>query len=254
MKSILKLIYRITKYIGLDLKILFSFISNFPNYILDMIKFRKHQKIHSIFPILTEKNFTQFDKHLFQLDLITAQEIFKNKPLNHLDIGSRVDGLVAHVASFRKIDVLDIREFNISHKSNINIITNDLLEIDTSKINYESISSVGCIAHIGLGRYGDKIDVHGDKKALKIISKILNDEGILYLAVPTGKEKVVFNSHRQYNYKKFKNMLNRENLDVLRSILINEKAEISDEYTKENNEIAYTLFICKKFNNKTVLS
>lgn len=254
MRSILKSIYRIIKYIGLDLKILFSFIANFPNFILDIIKFRKHKKIQSIFPILSEKKFTQFDKHLFQLDLITAQEIFNNKPQNHLDIGSRVDGLVAHVASFRKIDVLDIRELKISHKSNINIITKDLLEIDTSKISYESISSVGCIAHIGLGRYGDKIDVEGDKKALKIISKILNDDGILYLAVPTGKEKVVFNSHRQYNYKKFENMLHGENLDVIRSILINEKAEISEEYMKENNKMAYTLFICRKLKNETVLS
>ena len=171
-----------------------------------------------------------------------------------MDIGSRVDGLVAHVASFRKIDVLDIRELRISYKKNISVITKDLLEINSSEIRYDSISSVGCIAHIGLGRYGDKIDVEGDKKALKIISKILNENGMLYLAVPTGKEKVVFNSHRQYNYQNFKKMLNEENLHVLRTILIDDKAEISEKYFYENNEIAYTLFVCKKLNNNNILN
>lgn len=249
MKSILKLIYRIFKYIGLDLKILFSFIANLPNFIFDLLKFRQQHKIQDIFPILSEKKFTQFDKHLFQLDLIVAQEIYNENPKNHLDIGSRVDGLVAHLASFRKVDVLDIRELNISYKKNITTITKDLLEIDYSKINYDSISSVGCIAHIGLGRYGDKIEPEGDKKALKIISKILNYNGILYLAVPTGKEKVVFNSHRQYNFYNFKEILYKENLNVIKTILINEKAEISKEYFNENNEIAYTLFICKKLKN-----
>ena len=254
MKLILKLIYRIFKYIGLDLKIFFLFIANFPNFILDLIKFEKQSKIQSIFPIISEKKFTQFDKHLFQLDLIVAQEIYNENPKNHLDIGSRVDGLVAHVASFRKIDVLDIRELRISYKKNISVITKDLLEINSSEIRYDSISSVGCIAHIGLGRYGDKIDVEGDKKALKIISKILNENGMLYLAVPTGKEKVVFNSHRQYNYQNFKKMLNEENLHVLRTILIDDKAEISEKYFYENNEIAYTLFVCKKLNNNNILN
>jgi len=248
MQSILKLIYRIFKYIGLDFKIFYSFIVYLPNFILDLYKFRQQHKIQGIFPILSEKKFTQFDKHLFQLDLIVAQEIYNENPKNHLDIGSRVDGLVAHVASFRKINVLDIRELTISYKKNITVITKDLLEIDSSKIRYDSISSVGCIAHIGLGRYGDKIDVDGDKKAIKIISKILNDNGMLYLAVPTGKEKVVFNSHRQYNYQKFTKILNEENLDVLRTILIDEKAEVSEKNFNENDEIAYTLFVCKKLN------
>ena len=77
---------------------------------------------------------------------------------------------------------------------------------------------------------------------------------MLYLAVPTGKEKVVFNSHRQYNYQNFKKMLNEENLHVLRTILIDDKAEISEKYFYENNEIAYTLFVCKKLNNNNILN
>ena len=39
-------------------------------------------------------------------------KIYQKNPPNHLDIGSRTDGFVAHVACFRELDVLDIREQN----------------------------------------------------------------------------------------------------------------------------------------------
>ena len=37
----------------------------------------------------------------------------------HVDIGSRLDGFVAHVASFREIEVLDIRPLKVNKHKNI---------------------------------------------------------------------------------------------------------------------------------------
>jgi hypothetical protein len=34
-------------------------------------------------------------------------------PERHIDVGCRVDGLVAHIASYRAIDVIDIRPLTI---------------------------------------------------------------------------------------------------------------------------------------------
>ncbi len=48
-------------------------------------------------------------RHYFHQDLLLANRIFKARPRNHVDVGSRVDGFVAHVASFRPIEVLDLR-------------------------------------------------------------------------------------------------------------------------------------------------
>ncbi|MEO6633724.1 MAG: hypothetical protein ABIN13_18425 [Mucilaginibacter sp.] len=45
----------------------------------------------------------QASGHYFHQDLLIASRIFQNNPLTHVDVGSRVDGFVAHVASFRKI-------------------------------------------------------------------------------------------------------------------------------------------------------
>ena len=47
--------------------------------------------------------------HYFFQDLIVAQKIFLRNPVKHVDIGSRIDGFVAHVATFREIEVFDIR-------------------------------------------------------------------------------------------------------------------------------------------------
>ena len=45
----------------------------------------------------------------FWQDLLVARAISAAKPVKHVDIGSRVDGFVAHVASFREIEVFDVR-------------------------------------------------------------------------------------------------------------------------------------------------
>lgn len=38
-----------------------------------------------------------------------ARWIYEAAPIKHVDVGSRVNGFVAHVASFREIEVIDVR-------------------------------------------------------------------------------------------------------------------------------------------------
>src|SRR5690349_19455339 len=45
--------------------------------------------------------------HYFHQDLLVARRLFERKPTKHVDVGSRVDGFVAHVAVFREIEVVD---------------------------------------------------------------------------------------------------------------------------------------------------
>ncbi len=42
-------------------------------------------------------------------DLHVARRIHALKPERHVDVDSRIDGFVAHIASFREIEVFDIR-------------------------------------------------------------------------------------------------------------------------------------------------
>ena len=70
--------------------------------------------------------------HYFHQDLLVANQIFLNSPDRHIDIGSRVDGFVAHVASFREIEIMDIRDMPKSKHNNITFLRRDLMIKDTS--------------------------------------------------------------------------------------------------------------------------
>jgi hypothetical protein len=47
-------------------------------------------------------------------------------------------------------------------------------------------------------RYGDKIDPDGDLRAMANVQSLLKEGGLLYLAVPMGKDLVYWNAHRKY--------------------------------------------------------
>jgi len=63
---------------------------------------------------------------------------------------------------------------------------------------FDAAFSISSFEHDGLGRYGDPIDPDGDLKAMRQMKELLRPRGLLYLAVPLGVDKVVFNVHRIY--------------------------------------------------------
>lgn len=154
-------------------------------------------------PIITDR-FEQggtMTGHYFHQDLYVARKIFAANPRRHMDIGSRTDGFVAHVASFRQIELVDIRSIK-SKVKNIEFRQLDLMKLPDSLINYcDSISSLHAIEHFGLGRYGDPIDYNGHLKAIRNIEKILVDGGHFYFSTPIGPQRIEFNVHRVFSVR-----------------------------------------------------
>jgi len=120
MKHIIKRIYILLVGFGVNPLTMWKSIIGIPFFIKDVFVFQIQKYISREsqyfsfglpFPILDER----FEEggsasgHYFHQDLLVAQRIFENNPIIHFDIGSRVDGFVAHVASFRKIEALDVR-------------------------------------------------------------------------------------------------------------------------------------------------
>lgn len=135
----------------------------------------------------------------FWQDLWAARLIYKTGEKKHFDIGSRIDGFIAHLLSM-DIDVtlIDIREFP-GEVENLHTIVDDattLKQIPNDTIG--SMSALCSLEHFGLGRYGDPIDPEACFRCFKEIQKKIKKGGNLYLSLPVGKERVEFNAHRVF--------------------------------------------------------
>jgi hypothetical protein len=138
--------------------------------------------------------------HYFHQDMLVARRIYERCPRRHVDVGSRVDGFVAHVAVFREIEVFDIRSVvDVVH--NVKFTQIDIMKptADDLKRAYDSVSCLHTLEHFGLGRYGDDLDYYGHQKGLASIAQLLCSGGILYLSVPMGVQRIEFNAHRVFS-------------------------------------------------------
>lgn len=137
--------------------------------------------------------------HYFHQDMLVARRISEANPKKHVDVGSRVDGFVAHVAVFREIEVFDIRPIPSTVK-NILFVQRDIMDVENCPTDYcDSLSCLHALEHFGLGRYGDPIDAEGYIKGFNALTQILEAGGILYLSIPIGTERVEFNGHRVFS-------------------------------------------------------
>jgi hypothetical protein len=147
----------------------------------------------------------------FWQDLRVARLVFEASPRRHVDIGSRLDGFVAHVASFRSIDVLDIRPLK-HHVQGVKFIQIDVADraamrqlgaLQELAGDYiDSLSCLHAIEHFGLGRYGDPVAADGYARGLESMFDVLAPGGRLYLATPIGQSRVEFNANRVFSPRK----------------------------------------------------
>ena len=175
------------------------------NFYRDMAAFRKAGgAITAFYPILDDftKHAGTATGHYFHQDLLVATLIKQANPSRHIDVGSSIEGFVAHVASYREIEVLDIRPLQISGHSQIRFVQSDLMRVDQSLTGIcDSLSCLHALEHFGLGRYGDPIDPNGHLKGFYNLSKMLQSGGTLYVSFPIGKPGVHFNAHRIFHPK-----------------------------------------------------
>lgn len=180
--------------------------------------------------------------HYFQQDIYAANKIWINKPNKHVDIGSRIDGFVAHVASFREIEVFDIRILS-TDIINVKFVQANLMSDDFSLVNYcDSVSCLHVIEHFGLGRYNDPIDVNGHIKGLNNIYKLLKKGGKLYLSTPIGKQRIEFDAHRVFSLSYLINLI--EPKYKIDSFAYIDDADVLHQNIELNNENIISNFNC----------
>ena len=126
--------------------------------------------------------------------------MFQRQPRRHIDVGSRVDGFVAHLATFRAVEAIDVRPLT-STTPNIQFLCADLMsELPKSLIGAtDSLSCLHAIEHFGLGRYGDPLNFEGHLRGLSNLRQMLEPQGVLYLSTPISRrQRIEFNAHRVF--------------------------------------------------------
>lgn len=136
------------------------------------------------------------DGHYFWQDLICAKWIFAQNPVTHLDVGSRIDGFIGHLITFREVTLLDIRPMKNTVPNLKYIFGNAQDGLTEFRYQFDSVSSLHSIEHFGLGRYGDPLDIEGHTKGLSSIAECVQPGGSLYVSFPIGKSTVEFNEQR----------------------------------------------------------
>lgn len=139
--------------------------------------------------------------HYFHQDLLVAGYVRQAAPRRHVDVGSRIDGFVAHVASFREIEVLDVRPLADIGHPNIRFLQADLMsEAQAQAEITDSLSCLHALEHFGLGRYGDPLDPEGHLKGFRNLCRMLRPGGTAYISFPVGhRTQVCFNAQRIFH-------------------------------------------------------
>jgi hypothetical protein len=206
-----------------------------PRYLSDRRKFKRAGgRIVRSLPVLGDY-FAQAGAaqgHYFHQDLLVASQIYRANPTRHVDIGSRIDGFVAHVAAFREIEVLDVRELKETGHKNIKFIQADLMIEDSRLHNIaDSVSCLHAIEHFGLGRYRDPINPSGHLAGFENIVKILRDGGTLYISFPIGTNSgVYFNAHRVFHPREIYTWPGNNRLQLKRFDFVDDSGTLHMEY------------------------
>ena len=180
-----------------------------PSFLLEYLAFRSASRkaernmevpFRGWVPIIEDrtKN-TPVEPHYTYFPAWAARILAATKPARHVDISSYLP-FSTLISSFIPIQFFDYRPAKIKLES-LTMGECDLMKLDFPDASITSLSCMHVIEHIGLGRYGDKMDAMGDVTAINELIRVLAPGGDLLFVVPMGAPRVQFNAHRIYAYK-----------------------------------------------------
>jgi len=188
--------------LGVDPKVTFRSLRALPRYVKGYFRLKeRYSGSLELTPCLQDwfKQAGETESDYFWQDLLVARMIYDAKPRKHVDVGSRIDGFVAHLATFREVEVFDIRPL----LAPIPGVTFRQVDVTAPAGAFEelegycdSLSCLHALEHFGLGRYGDEIDPDGFERGFANMARVLEDGGTFYLSVPIGTARIEFNAHR----------------------------------------------------------
>lgn len=185
-------------------------MSTYLSYLRDFVRFRSLSlaakarftlcwKDH--IPCLSDKeSFTNFDSHYIYHPAWAARILARSRSRQHVDISSTLH-FCTIVSAFLPVRFYDFRPAGL-HLPGLTSEAADLLALPFASESLESLSCMHVVEHVGLGRYGDRLDPDGDLKAIAELKRVVAKGGTLLFVVPLGgTPQIRFNAHRIYTYE-----------------------------------------------------
>jgi len=142
---------------------------------------------------------TEFDAQYVYHTAWASRVLARIRPTVHVDISSYVY-FPALVSAFIPVRFYDYRPATLL----LSGLTSEAADLTALPFKDGTISSLSCmhtIEHVGLGRYGDRLDRQGDVVAAGELKRVLAPGGLLLMVVPVGRPRICFNAHRIYSYE-----------------------------------------------------
>lgn len=140
-------------------------------------------------------DFTSFDSHYVYHPAWAARVLNEIAPEQHVDFSSSLH-FCTMISAFVPTIFYDFRPAQLD-LNGLECKSANLTSLEFSDNSLMSISCLHTIEHIGLGRYGDKLDPDGDIKAINELQRVGSDH--ILIVVPVGLPKIYFNAHRVYD-------------------------------------------------------
>jgi SAM-dependent methyltransferase len=137
---------------------------------------------------------TSFDPHYFYQGIWAAQGIARRRPRVHVDVGSE-HRWAAQLTVSTQVVFLDIRPLR-TDVDGLYGVAGDIVSLPFADRSIPSLSSLHVAEHVGLGRYGDRLDPLGTRRATAELRRVLAAGGDLWFSIPVGRPRVQFNAHR----------------------------------------------------------
>ena len=137
--------------------------------------------------------------------------VYRNIPhkINRiLDVGSVGSSLPITLGQMGyDVWCIDIRKYEYADLlPNVRSILADIRKTNFRDNFFDVVTIVSTIEHIGLGRYGDSLNINGDKHAMSEVRRILQTGGYILVTLPVGK-RMIYSSHRVYDKESLRELL-----------------------------------------------
>lgn len=124
----------------------------------------------------------------------------------------------------------------ISESSLLKTMTVDEFNSDSNL--YDGAISISSVEHSGLGRYGDPLDPDGDLKSMSVLRDKLKPGSLCFLAVPIGRDQILWNAHRVYGRNRLPLLI--DGFELIDSFgLIDSDLDVNEHDRRQRGRIAH---------------